>query len=286
MKILELFNKDKSVITGVWQELIDANDCYTVSVMHLGTNTKTNVCGDISLVQTFYVIEGEVEATVFDQVGQQEFGRKIYSNNKGWSLLPEQKQSLHAKHDSLIFVVSGKIFSGKLTDVTGKNPIKLQEINDLGNYLVNKPWGSEQWFVENGIYVLKGITMNSGEKCSLQVHENKIEVNLVLHGSAEVMLCYDKVAEEAIVNHRQSGKQQSEFVTTEEILSSFEKNKQSILIGKYEGWKVRPFQIHQVFSKETYFALEVSTTEVDDIIRLQDKHNRPGGRIVSEHQNV
>ena len=51
-----------------------------------------------------------------------------------------------------------------------------------------------------------------------------------------------------------------------------------------EGWKAKPFEIHQVLSLDTYFALEVSTPEVDDIIRLKDLYNRPGGRIESEHK--
>ena len=154
----------------------------------------------------------------------------------------------------------------------------------MSDYLVNKPWGSEQWLVENGIYVLKGITMNTGEQCSLQVHEQKVEVNLILEGQVELSMSYNEEIKQQMLADKAAGKEQASFSVDTAMIDKVKKNMQSITIGRMQGWTVSPFEIHQVLSKETYFALEVSTPEVDDIVRLKDLYNRSGGRIASEHQ--
>lgn len=284
MKILKLFNQDGINIPGVWQEYLDNNGRYSVSIMHIASGFETDIYGNPSIVQSIYIIKGSIELVIYNGDDLKELGSGAYKAGQGWSLLPQQKQKIKARENSLAFVVSGQISSGQLTDVSGRNPLRLDSINNLSDYLVNKPWGSEAWLVENGIYVLKGITMNAGEKCSLQVHEKKTEVNLVLSGSVQLLMCYDEKVRQAIEKHHQAGQEQSTFMADEEMITRVNKNMQSILIGKYEGWTAMPFQIHRVFAKEKYFALEVSTPEVDDIVRLKDNYNRPGGRIANEHQ--
>ena len=41
--------------------------------------------------------------------------------------------------------------------------------------------------------------------------------------------------------------------------------------------------IHRVEALEDVTMLEASTTELDDVIRLQDDSNRPSGKITQEH---
>lgn len=285
MKILELFSQDKLKIPGAWQETLDCTDRYCASMIYLSAGLQTGIFGNQDVVQSFYVIEGGVEVGVYGGKGKSSLiGKKDYKEGRGWSLLPEQAQQLKAATDCAIFVVSGKVSPGQLADKTGKNPINQDKINELSDYLVIKPWGSEQWLVENGVYVLKGITMNAGSECSLQVHEQKNEFNLVLRGCVKVSMGQDEQIERAIKSHRAAGKEQAVFSVDEGTIARIKQNMQSTTIKKFEGWKARPFQIHQVFSQETYFALEVSTPEVDDIVRLKDLYNRAGGRIASEHQ--
>lgn len=284
MKILELFNQNGLSIPGIWSELLDCNERYCASLVYLQAGVETGIYSNHNLIQTFYVLEGNLEVKVYDSNKSSLIGGKEYKENQGWSLLPEQAQQLKTATDCAVFVVSGEVAPGQLVDKTGRNPIRRDRINELNDYLVIKPWGSEQWLAENGIYVLKGITMNVGSECSLQIHEQKNEFNLVLRGRVRVSMGEDEQIKKAIKTHRLGGKDQSAFFVNKEDIAIIKQNMQSVIIGKYEGWKAKPFQIHQVFSKETYFALEVSTPEVDDIVRLKDLYNRTGGRIVSEHR--
>ena len=48
-------------------------------------------------------------------------------------------------------------------------------------------------------------------------------------------------------------------------------------------WDNNPYEIHRVFSVESYTAYEASTHQLDDVIRLKDDSNRVSGFIKSEH---
>ena len=45
-----------------------------------------------------------------------------------------------------------------------------------------------------------------------------------------------------------------------------------------------PGEVHRVYSEEDYIAYEVSTPQLDDVIRVQDDSSRPSGLITSEHK--
>ncbi|GEM_PF-149099 len=281
MKILQLANEEKVQLKGVWEELLDDNERYQASVITIPRGVTTPAWENKSTVETFYVINGKVELNL-NKSGKK-IGRKIFKPNTGWNLLPKQTQSIKAFITSTLFVVRAPIGRGKLSDQSGRNPLKPNVINILSDYVVNKPWGKEYWLVENGIYVLKGIAMNSGEQSSLQVHEFKREVNFVLEGRVDLALGYSSEVKKKIIAHRKAKKDQASFSVTARELRKIGSELPITSIGPGEGWKSRPFEIHRVFSKETYFALEISTPEVDDIVRLKDLYNRKGGRIESEH---
>jgi mannose-6-phosphate isomerase len=285
MKITGLFQGDLN-IKGAWQEILDNNDKYNVSILHVPENTETNIYGDAKIVHSYYVLEGSVEVSLYNLDESRKIDSKEYIKQTGWSVLPEQKQKLRTKGACTIFMVSAGVEDrSKLVDVSGRNPLDLDKMNSLSDYMVDKPWGSEAWLVENGIFVLKGITMNAGSECSLQVHEKKVEVNLILRGEAKVSLGFDQNIKDMMVSHDQAGKPQSEFSVSDDISSKVKHDLPASIYSKYQGWTVKPYQIHQVLSLETYFALEVSTPEVDDIVRLKDLYNRPGGRIANEHKS-
>jgi hypothetical protein len=42
--------------------------------------------------------------------------------------------------------------------------------------------------------------------------------------------------------------------------------------------------VHRVYSEADYIAYEVSTPELDDVVRVQDDKNRPSGLIIEEHK--
>ena len=45
-----------------------------------------------------------------------------------------------------------------------------------------------------------------------------------------------------------------------------------------------PGEVHRVYSEEDYIAYEVSTPQLDDVVRVQDDSNRQSGLIKSEHK--
>ena len=51
----------------------------------------------------------------------------------------------------------------------------------------------------------------------------------------------------------------------------------------YSGWSNKVNELHRVIAKKTYKAIEVSTTELDDVVRWEDDSSRPDGKIAEEH---
>ena len=119
--------------------------------------------------------------------------------------------------------------------------------------IVQKPWGKELWIELNEKYCYKQIHINAGARTSFQYHEQKIETNFIASGKAEIWLENDEgVVEKTVM-------QAGEYFT------------------------VHPPRKHRVIAITDIILMEVSTPEVDDVIRLEDDTSRPDGRIESEH---
>ena len=126
-------------------------------------------------------------------------------------------------------------------------------------FTVKKPWGKEVWLElwqgpKGHGYCYKRIYIKSGTKTSFQYHSRKIETNYIIKGRAEVWLEND------------SG----------EII------KKMMKIG--DSFTVIPPKKHRIIAKTDVILQEVSTPDVDDVIRLQDDSGRGHGRIESEHK--
>jgi mannose-6-phosphate isomerase len=48
---------------------------------------------------------------------------------------------------------------------------------------------------------------------------------------------------------------------------------------------VKPGQVHRIQAVTDLVLLEVSTPELDDVIRIEDDADRGNGRILREHEN-
>tara|TARA_B000000532_G_scaffold183760_1_gene149901 strand:+ start:156 stop:2051 length:1896 start_codon:yes stop_codon:yes gene_type:complete len=119
--------------------------------------------------------------------------------------------------------------------------------------IIYKPWGKEVWLELNDKYCYKRIYINAGFKTSYQYHEKKLETNYIAEGKAEVWLeNEDGVVEKFIAN-------------------------------KGDFFTVVPPRKHRVIAITDTVLQEVSTPEVDDVIRLEDDTNRDSGRLDSEH---
>lgn len=141
---------------------------------------------------------------------------------------------------------------------------------------VTKHWGHELWIADGTTtpYASKRILFKAGNRTSLQVHEHKIETNYVLSGTG--------------VLHRSREpldiKQFLEYGMTERGVAEYELTFERIDL--YEGvvFNVTPGYVHRVIATTDLEFMETSTTELDDVIRLQDDGGRTHGRISYEHE--
>ncbi len=109
-----------------------------------------------------------------------------------------------------------------------------------------KPWGREIWFAHTEKYAGKILEVKAGNRYSLQYHEKKIETQYVYSGKVKFTYGTDK-------NNLQ-----------EKILNSGDKI------------DVTPYTIHRLEALEDSEIFEVSTPELDDVVKLDDDYGRSG----------
>ena len=109
---------------------------------------------------------------------------------------------------------------------------------------VEKPWGSEIWVAHTDKYALKIIVVNEGTRSSLQYHEKKHEHIFVDSGKLQVEWENDS----------------GEMVT--------------LLLKPGDVVENKPGRKHRVTAIETTRLIEVSTPELDDVVRVEDDYNR------------
>ena len=111
---------------------------------------------------------------------------------------------------------------------------------------VDKPWGHELIWAETDHYVGKILVIEAGRRLSLQRHRIKDESIYVASGRLRLSLEDDAGA-----------------VGIEEI-------------GPGEYRRVPPGRIHRYEAIERCELIEVSTPELDDVVRLEDDFGREG----------
>lgn len=112
---------------------------------------------------------------------------------------------------------------------------------------VDKPWGHEEIFaLVDGKFCGKAIHVTQGHALSLQYHERKEETISVQSGRLRVEVGHD-----------------------ERALEEFE-------LAPGESIHLRPGVRHRVTAVEDTVMLEASTTELDDVVRLEDRYGRSG----------
>jgi len=111
---------------------------------------------------------------------------------------------------------------------------------------VDKPWGHEMIWAWTDRYVGKLLVIETGKRLSLQHHEVKDEWVHVLDG--RLMLWLENDAGE--VEQRE--------------------------LGPGEGAHVGTRRVHRYEALETCRLIEVSTPELDDVVRLEDDFGREG----------
>lgn len=114
--------------------------------------------------------------------------------------------------------------------------------------MVKKPWGGEEVFAETERYVGKILTVRAGHALSLQYHVTKDETMRVLEGRCELHL------------GREPGSRDLEVV----------------VLGPGDVRRVGPGYLHRLVALTDVRIFEVSTPEIDDVVRLEDDYGRAG----------
>lgn len=110
---------------------------------------------------------------------------------------------------------------------------------------VDKPWGYELIFAHTDRYAGKILHINAGQRLSLQYHEQKDETLLVEAGELELELGQGPEREV-----RRMGRRDVAHIT--------------------------PGTIHRMTAVTDVDVVEVSTTELEDVVRLSDDYGREG----------
>lgn len=112
--------------------------------------------------------------------------------------------------------------------------------------LVPKPWGSEQIWAETESYVGKVISIDAGQRLSLQYHEEKDESILVAKGRLRLHI----------------GSAADQIETT--------------ILTEGESAHIPPGLIHRFEAVDDTVLIEVSTPQLMDVVRLEDDYGREG----------
>jgi mannose-6-phosphate isomerase-like protein (cupin superfamily) len=109
---------------------------------------------------------------------------------------------------------------------------------------VDKPWGHELIWAHTDRYVGKILHIRAGEALSLQYHRQKDETIMVL-----------------------SGRMRLEYFVEGEPPRTRE-------LAPREPFHITPGMRHRMTAIEDTDVVEVSTTEVEDVVRLEDRYGR------------
>ena len=112
---------------------------------------------------------------------------------------------------------------------------------------VEKPWGYELIWARTAIYVGKVLFVKAGHSLSLQFHQEKDESWLVQSGRARLELG-----------------EVGESILKEEVIAAG------------AAFHYVPGTVHRVTAIEDTTILEVSTPQLDDVVRLEDAYGREG----------
>lgn len=112
---------------------------------------------------------------------------------------------------------------------------------------VEKPWGYEIWWARTDRYVGKLLHVKKGESLSLQYHRVKDETILIQSG--KLLLETRGQAEEALANR---------------------------VMNPGDTFHITPGTVHRMTGIEDCDILEVSTPELEDVVRLEDRYGRAG----------
>jgi mannose-6-phosphate isomerase-like protein (cupin superfamily) len=112
---------------------------------------------------------------------------------------------------------------------------------------IDKPWGYELIWALTDRYCGKLLVVHAGQALSMQFHREKDESWYVLEGRAEI-----------------------------EMAGAGEKSPAREVVTPGAAFRITAGTVHRVRALEDTTILEVSTPQIDDVVRLEDAYGREG----------
>jgi mannose-6-phosphate isomerase len=107
--------------------------------------------------------------------------------------------------------------------------------------IIPKPWGKEIWFADQPEYAGKILHIKKGHRYSLQYHEKKKETQYVLKGTCKFTL-----------------------------------GNEEITLKPGDKLDVLPGTVHRAEGITDVEIFEVSTSDLDDVVKIEDDYGRSG----------
>lgn len=106
---------------------------------------------------------------------------------------------------------------------------------------IEKPWGGEVVWALTELYCGKLLFVDAGHSLSLQLHRRKDETIYLQQGRIELTV-----------------------------------GDTTAVIAPGAAFRIRPGVVHRMHALEDAVVLEASTSELDDVVRLEDRYGRRG----------
>jgi len=129
----------------------------------------------------------------------------------------------------------------EMTDFSHLHPLRSGFITPT---IVPKPWGHEAWLVVTPYYVFKHLHVNAGHSLSYQYHAQKMETLNLYEGDCIITL-----------HEKDDPQRQFRF-------------------RKGHVVHIMPGTLHSFKALTDIILAEVSTPELDDVVRLEDRYGR------------
>ena len=110
--------------------------------------------------------------------------------------------------------------------------------------IIPKPWGHEIWFANQKEYAGKILVIEKGHRYSLQYHEEKKETQYLLSGRIKLSIGKTKL--------------------------------RHIILNPGDAIDILPKTIHRAEALKKSRILEVSTSNLNDVVKLDDDYGRRG----------
>ena len=143
---------------------------------------------------------------------------------------------------------------------------------------VPKPWGHETIWAKTDRYVGKIIHINAGHALSVQYHNRKDETVYLLSGELKYWVAIEARAQRPEARgplaggpHRTAGTGETPVAARSPIPDMTDVRLQ---VG--DAFRITPGTIHYMEAVTDCDILEVSTPELEDVVRLKDRYGREG----------